>query len=589
MQLGEPLPPSDARPNAEIERATVSALPWLALARVVIEVFVFASMVVLARLMPPSAFGVFAIVIIVQELAWTLPGESIGNALVQRKIVTREHLQGGFAFGLLMGAAFAVLTLVAAATVVRSIFGDEAALLIALTAPWYVLAAIAAVPAAVLRRRLDFRKMAILDLVHALVRAATAVLFASVFALDTMALWLGSLAGVCANVLLAVAFAPPPFPRWRSRAVRDLLPYAGPSVLAAIAWTGYRNGDYAIVGARLGTAAAGLYWRGYQLGVEYQRKVSGVMSQVLFPMLARATNAGELSALRERMARLDTVVVFPLLAMLIVVAPVVIPWVFGPEWKEAVVPAQVLAVGGAAMVMTDVAGSVLKAVGRSTALLNWSIAHFVVYGAAVLVASNYGLTAVCVVAGAAHVVFAVMGYAMLVEWHVGRALRLFWNDARAATVSCVPLLACAWPAFRLLGDEGVPVVPRLAVVVSVGVLAYAASLRLWFPAAYRDLAALVRRVVPTARLMARVRRSGRFGGEVSSWEVDDGPGAAEVGGGDERVGGVEAEAAVAVEADAAVEAIEAAVGESELGRGEDPGAVAADRAREPDERAQARA
>jgi hypothetical protein len=51
---------------------------------------------------------------------------------------------------------------------------------------------------------------------------------------------------------------------------------------------------------------------------------------------------------------------------------------------------------------------------------------------------------------------------------------------------------------------------------------------------------------------------------------------------------VEAEAAVADEADAAVESFEAAVGEAEADRGEDAGAVAADRSGELDERFEAR-
>ncbi len=51
---------------------------------------------------------------------------------------------------------------------------------------------------------------------------------------------------------------------------------------------------------------------------------------------------------------------------------------------------------------------------------------------------------------------------------------------------------------------------------------------------------------------------------------------------------MEAEAAVADQADAAVEALEAAVGEPEPDGGEDAGAVAADRARELDERDQPR-
>ena len=57
-------------------------------------------------------------------------------------------------------------------------------------------------------------------------------------------------------------------------AARDLLPYGGPAALATVAWTGFRNGDYAIIGAVLGPAQAGFYWRAYQLAVEYQSKIS---------------------------------------------------------------------------------------------------------------------------------------------------------------------------------------------------------------------------------------------------------------------------------------------------------------------------
>src|SRR4051812_5501551 len=87
-----------------------------------------------------------------------------------------------------------------------------------------------------------------------------------------------------------------------------------------------------------------------------------------------------------------------------------------------------------------------------------------------------------------------------------------------------------------------------------------------------------------ANLSCCERRSGRVGGEVQRGSSMTIPGAAEVNQGDEGCGGVKAEAAVADQADAAVEAFEAAVGQSEADRGEDAGAVAADRARELDER-----
>ena len=84
----------------------------------------------------------------------------------------------------------------------------------------------------------------------------------------------------------------------------DLLPYGGPAALATIAWTGFRNGDYAIIGAVLGPAQAGFYWRAYQLAVEYQGKVAVAMAQIAFPVLARTPGPEEMLALRQRMVRL---------------------------------------------------------------------------------------------------------------------------------------------------------------------------------------------------------------------------------------------------------------------------------------------
>lgn len=126
--------------------------------------------------------------------------------------------------------------------------------------------------------------------------------------------------------------------------MRDLLPYGGPAALACVSWTGFRNGDYAVIGARLGAAQAGFYWRGFQLGV------STIMTQIAFPVLARTVDGGVVR-LRRRMVRLLTVVLFPLLASLVLVAPVVVPWLFGADWEPAVLPTQILAGAGTATVV----------------------------------------------------------------------------------------------------------------------------------------------------------------------------------------------------------------------------------------------
>src|SRR5919197_1051356 len=102
---------SDVRTNAELTEASASGLRWVSVARVSGELLMLGSMVVLARLIPPSAFGMFAIAVIVQELATTIPSEGVGTALVQRRSIGREHLQAGLALGLVMGGALAALAL----------------------------------------------------------------------------------------------------------------------------------------------------------------------------------------------------------------------------------------------------------------------------------------------------------------------------------------------------------------------------------------------------------------------------------------------------------------------------------------------
>jgi O-antigen/teichoic acid export membrane protein len=301
-------------------------------------------------------------------------------------------------------------------------------------------------------------------------------------------------------------FAPVPLPRWRRDAVRDLLPYGGPAMLACFSWTGFRNGDYAIVGARLGAAQAGFYFRGFQLAVEYQSKISAVMGQVAFPVLSRTAGAAEMFALRRRMVRLLTIVVFPLLTLLAILAPVVVPWLFGPAWEPAVVPTQILAGAGASTVVIDAVGAVLMAAGRARAMLGYGVAHFAVYVGAIMLASSHGIAAVSAAAVAVHVAFVVVAYVLLLRGRGEAVLRFLWDDIAAATVSCAALAAAAVPVDVALEGAGVPVPLHVIVVTTVGALAFLAALRLAFPSAWRDARVVVRRVIPVGRLKGRVRK-----------------------------------------------------------------------------------
>jgi lipopolysaccharide exporter len=176
-----------------LKDATLAGVRWISLARLVGEIIAFGSMVALARLIAPSEFGQFAIALVVQEIALTLTGEGIGTALVQRKVVEREHLQAGMFLSLIVGALLGAIAFVTAPLIFTPLFGSEVTSLVRLSTPMFVIAAVIAVPQAVLQRRLDFRRISLAQILSVVVRALTALALALV-GLDAGALVLGALA-----------------------------------------------------------------------------------------------------------------------------------------------------------------------------------------------------------------------------------------------------------------------------------------------------------------------------------------------------------------------------------------------------------
>ncbi len=490
--------------GADLREAGVQGLRWTAMARMAVEVVLLASMVLLARIISPAEFGYFAVAIIVQELALVITAEGVGTALVQRATVDREHLQAGLWLALVVGLVLGLLTLIAASLVVVPLFGARTAELVRLATPLFLISAAGTVPMALLRRRLEFRRLSTIDVATSAVRAVGSLALAIV-GLQGEALVLGGIAAGLTTTVMAWLYAPAPMPRLRLAAARELMSYGLPASMASMSWVGFRNCDYAIVSARLGALQAGYYFRAYMLAVEYVKKISIVMGQVGLPLLARAGD--EMSVLRGQMVRMLAILTFPMLAVLTITAPALVPWLFGAEWTPAVLPMQILAAGGASTILIDAIGVALMASGRPRALLGFGVGHFVAYALAVLVASRFGLAGVAAAASIVHTAFLGVAYTMLLRGTGRPLLRTMWAEVGPAIGACAGLVAVAVPVALGLSAAGAPALVQIALVTVAALGAYAATLRLCFPSSWADVVTVARRVVPSPPGRIRLRRA----------------------------------------------------------------------------------
>jgi O-antigen/teichoic acid export membrane protein len=492
------------------KEATISGVRWVILTRAVSEVLALGCIVLLARHISPAGFGHAAVAIIFVPLAGILTFEGFASALVQRESVSESHRQVAMLMSLLGGLVLSLLVFALVGPLWRPVFGAETARLIALVSPVFLLASLGTVSRATLWRKLDFRRMSLIDMRAAIIGNVVPVALALALGLGATAIVIGALAQTLLTSLLLLAAAPPPLPRWHARSQREIGGFGLAAALAGLVDVLFRNVDYAILAAQLPAAQVGIYWRAFNLGVVYQDKLSSVMMQLAFPVYSRTENRAQMRAMHERAARVHAAVIFPLLASLIVLGPVLIPFVLGGEWIPAVRPAQILAVAGMVAAVLTGYPQVMLAVGRPRTLLNFNVVMLIGYAAIVAVVAQQGLITISLAVVVAYLAILAGVYRFMLQRHLGISIARLVPELGPAVVGCLALAAIDEPLRRLL-DPTIGAAPTIAIAGSAGIAAYCVALRLVSRATWNDLSGLAARVLPMPSALAALLKRRRAG------------------------------------------------------------------------------
>jgi teichuronic acid exporter len=486
--------PDQSEPSSEgLLDAAVTGARWLAIARVCSDSVQFFAAVLLARHIIPAEFGHAAIALILVPLSAILTFEGFASALVQRKEISRRHIEAASLASVVAGIGLTVLTWFGAPLVAEPIFGARTTELIQLASPLYLIAGISAVPRSLLWRRLEFRAVSLVETASLVLGSIVSVVLAFTGS-SGEAIVIGALCGQATATVLMVFLAPPARPRLHRSELRDILTFGAPASGAGLLYVAITNVDYTILAARLSAAQVGIYWRAFQLGVVYQDKISGIVMRLSFPVYSRTRDMTQLTKLHERATRVHAAVVCPILAIGIVVMPALVPWLFGGAWRPAVPVAQILCIAGmVAAVLTGFAQLMLAA-GHPRALFRFNIAVLLVYGVTVWLTAKQGLT---VVAGAVVGVYLLqlLGvYGILFRRVVGIPVGRMVSDLSPAVVGSAAIMAIGIPLESVLRSAPAPF--AVALLAGIGFVIHVTVLRNFFPAVWNDLSGLVRRLVP---------------------------------------------------------------------------------------------
>ena len=320
-----------------------------------------ASGAILARLLTPADFGVVALVTLVTGFIELFKDAGLSMATIQRKTLHEAQINALFWINVALATALMAIEILIAPAIAW-FYNDSR-----LTAVTIALACLALFSGmsvqhqALLRRRMQFRRLAAIEIISQIVGTGVAVYMA----LQGFSYW--SLVGMTAGTTLTTTLLSFTMSGWtpsrpsRAEGVGEMIRYGGN--LAGASFFNYftRNADNFVVGYMYGPASLGIYSRAYSIFLMPMNQFLAPVSSVVIPALSRVTDNAE--QFRKIVLEKSYFVLFFVVfgtGFSFAAAPELVRILLGPAWGEVVPIVRCLAVGGA-VYGTNMAGSWVSA------------------------------------------------------------------------------------------------------------------------------------------------------------------------------------------------------------------------------------
>jgi lipopolysaccharide exporter len=319
---------------------------------------------VLARLLAPDDFGLWAIALVTMHTVSSLSELGITHALIYKAQSEPEQYHAAWSLGLVRSILISLTLFALAPAIAAASAEPRSVALIRGLALYPLIESLASVNIVRLTIGMNFRSIALARLPAVAVDVCVAIALAG--SLGVWAMVAGQLSGGVAYVVLSYIVAP-----WRPRlsmnmaAISTLFSYGRWITLSS--WVIVIGGGLisVLISRRLGAAALGVYFLASRLAFTPNQIASNVVGEVAFPAFSRLRNDVVKSAEMCRVVVVATMALLtPLYAMLIVLAPYLARDVLGARWEASAPIIQILAVAGVVSCLTDAVIPIFKGLGH---------------------------------------------------------------------------------------------------------------------------------------------------------------------------------------------------------------------------------
>ena len=362
----------------------------------------------LTRLLLPEDFGLITIVTLVVSSMWVLTDTGVAAAVIQKKNPNDAFLHTAWHISWLRGIILAIICWLIAP--VLALFFEHAELerLLHWAALIPLVQGFESLGMTLLKKELQFKQKAYVDLTREIVQTVIAVLLVMYWQANALSVVLGIVMGVIAATLLSyVMHHYRPVLHYDKTAMHEIWSYGSHIMGAGILVFAMTNLDDVVVGKMLGVTQLGFYGVAFTLAGLLTNQLVQVFNTVMFPALSQIQEDDmRIKHVLYLSVRMMAGVLTPVIAFVTLFPEALVSTILGEKWLPIVGVLLVLLCMGWVRGIATVFGPILMARKKTKVLhkMKWfefilfsltiipAVSWFGVVGAAIVLLMVYGLS-----------------------------------------------------------------------------------------------------------------------------------------------------------------------------------------------------
>lgn len=354
----------------KLKKETITGISWSLASQVVIQASTFIIGLILVKLLEPEDFGLMSMVVVITGFANVFKSFGLGSAIIHDQTIDQNDLSTIFWFNLLIGFCLTVLIFLSKGLISSFYNQPDLIPIVSIISLNFFITSFNIVQFSLLRKKLDFKKIFIVQTIATLLSGGLAIFLASKGAGVWSLVWKTLCFSSALTILFWILHDWKPSFTFRKKSLNKAVGFGLPLMASESFNYWVRNIDNLLIGKYWGGSQLGFYDRSYQLMLLPVNNMSAVIGSVLFPSFSKIQEDHKrVSNIFRLSAGGVSLIVMPMMIGLFITAEYLVISLFGQKWLPMVPVLKILSLLGISQSIIHLTSTILLSQGKTKLIL----------------------------------------------------------------------------------------------------------------------------------------------------------------------------------------------------------------------------